>query len=202
MKRKKGRRDVQPAPGDLAVVHALLDTFDRRTGRDELKSPRALASWLAGHGLLAAGVELDAGDLERVRRIRQGWRSLLAGSGDEDELLRTLNEATGPAAFRAWHRAGGVIRFEPQAGGLDGALARLVSIVSRAQADATWELLKVCASPACRRVFYDRSTNHSGKWCRTRCGNRISSREAKRRERLLFRQYQAEQRRLRAGPGR
>lgn len=197
MKRKKSRREVQRAPGDLAVVHALLDTVDREAGRDAWKSPRALADWLAGHGLLAAGVELGAADLERLRRLRQGWRSLLAGSGDEEEVLRTLNEATAPAAFRAWHRAGGVIRYESRADGIDGAIARLVSIVSRAQTDETWGLLKICASPECRRVFYDRSTNHSAKWCRTRCGNRISSRESKRRERLLRRQYQERLNRLR-----
>ncbi len=202
MKRRKSRKDLKPAPGDLAVVQALLNTVDAKTGRDELKSPRALADWLVSHELLAAGVELDAADRERVHRLRQGWRSLLAGSGDEDEILEALDEATAAAAFRARNAAGGAIRFESKVGGLAGALARLLLIAKQAQAAGTWELLKVCPSPECRTVFYDRSTNHSGKWCSTRCGNRIASREAKRRDRLERRQYEAGRRRFRARPGR
>ena len=54
VKRKKGRKELQPAPGDLGIVHALLNTVNRKSGKDELESPRAVADWLARHGLLAA----------------------------------------------------------------------------------------------------------------------------------------------------
>ncbi len=195
MRRKlKGVKDLTPAPGELRLVQAFVNTVDREAGTDELATPRALADWLARHGLLAPGTELDAADRQRARAVREGWRSLLAGSMTE-ESAEALDQATAAALLRARHGVDGVVRLEPAVAGLDAALGRLLVIVSRAQNDPGWQRLKVCASPSCRAIFYDRSPNHSARWCRPRCGNRASSKASKKRRRRAERQAHEAKRR-------
>ncbi len=193
MKRKdKGARDLPPAPGDLRLVQAFVNTADREAGTDDLASSRALADWLARHGLLPPGTELSEADRQRVTEVREGWRSMAAGTLSEADAA-ALDRATEAAALlRGRHVPGGghpgggptsYVRIEPTAVGLDGALARLLAIILQAQNDGIWHRLKVCASPTCRALFYDRSSNHSARWCRPRCGNRLSSKASKRRMR-------------------
>lgn len=73
---------------------------------------------------------------------------------------------------------------EPDIGGVDGALARLLAIVPVAQADGSWRWLKICRNDACGRAFYDTSKNHSGAWCAMgACGNRLNARASRARRR-------------------
>jgi predicted RNA-binding Zn ribbon-like protein len=45
--------------------------------------------------------------------------------------------------------------------------------VFAAMGDDDWERLKLCGSRTCRWAFFDRSRNHSSRWCRmASCGNR------------------------------
>ncbi len=185
---------MTPAPGELGLVQAFVNTADRDAGTDDLASPRALADWLARHGLLPPGTELTAADLERAVEVREGWRSLASGSLSEDRAA-ALDRATAAALLRGRHGTDGRVRLEPADAGLDGALGRLLAIVSQAQADGSWRWLKVCASPTCRALFYDRSANHSRRWCRPRCGNRLSSKTSKRRTRSSFRKAHEAKRR-------
>ena len=183
MKRRPGARDLKPAPGDLRLVQAFLNTLDREAGTDELASPRGLGDWLARQELLPAGSELDAADLQRVLAIRQGWHALISGAANTQEIIETLDDATAGAALRGRYGPGGVTYLQPAASGLDAVLGRLQLIAHEAQADDQWRLLKVCANPACRAVFYDYATNRSTRWCRTRCGNRLSARASRQRKR-------------------
>ncbi|NEC48446.1 CGNR zinc finger domain-containing protein, partial [Actinospica acidiphila] len=51
-----------------------------------------------------------------------------------------------------------------------------------AQADGTWQRLKLCREPACRSAFYDRSRNNSGVWHDVRrCGNAANLRASRAR---------------------
>ncbi len=186
-RQRKGTRDLPPAPGELRLIQAFVNTVDRRSESDELASPRALADWLADQGLRAAGTETDADGHERTLAVREAWRSMIAGAAS-DEVAETLDRALAAALLCGRHRADGTVRLEAAAEGLDGALARLLAVASAAQADGGWQRLKICASADCRVVFYDRSSNRSGRWCRPRCGNRHSSRLSKRRSRHLRRQ--------------
>ncbi|MCP3961751.1 MAG: CGNR zinc finger domain-containing protein [bacterium] len=193
-RKKKGPADLPPAPGELRLVQAFVNTVDREAKKDELASPRALAEWLARHGLLAPGTELSAADLTRATEVREGWRSVIAGQSNE-QVAETLDRATESALLRGRHEPGGRMRLEPAAGGIDGALGRLLLIVSRTQDDGTWERLKVCASSICRVVFYDRSSNRSKRWCRPSCGNRLSSLASKRHSRGIRRREREAKRR-------
>ena len=195
MKRdQQGAQDLKPAPGRLSLVQTFLNTADREVGRDELASPRALADWLARHGLLPPGTELDEADRRRVVAVREAWRTMLGGS-PTPKAIETLNAATETALLRPRYDADGLIRLEPVAGGVDGVLGRLLAIALRAQIDGRWQRLKACASPTCQAAFYDRSNNQSARWCRPRCGNRFSSKASKRRSRRSQRKDREAQRR-------
>jgi predicted RNA-binding Zn ribbon-like protein len=67
---------------------------------------------------------------------------------------------------------------QPRAGGVDGALGRLLVTIADAQRDGTWSRLKACPADDCQMAFYDRSRNHSAVWCDMKvCGNRHKVRE-------------------------
>jgi predicted RNA-binding Zn ribbon-like protein len=79
---------------------------------------------------------------------------------------------------------GGPTRLEPEAGGVDAALGRIVAAVHAAIAEGTWPRLKACERRSCSWAFYDRSKNRSGHWCSMAgCGAREKSRRAYRRRR-------------------
>src|SRR5229473_1460263 len=52
-----------------------------------------------------------------------------------------------------------------EAGGVAGAMGRMVAALFAAVGDADWSRLKLCGSQRCRWAFYDRSRNHSSRWC-------------------------------------
>jgi predicted RNA-binding Zn ribbon-like protein len=70
-------------------------------------------------------------------------------------------------------------------GGVDGALGRMVAVAFLADLDGSWGHLKECAGEGCRSVFFDRSKNHSGRWCSmSNCGNRAKVRAWRERRRV------------------
>jgi predicted RNA-binding Zn ribbon-like protein len=72
----------------------------------------------------------------------------------------------------------------PSEGGVEGALGRLVAIAFLSDLDGTWVFLKECAGEGCSAVFFDRSKNHSGRWCSMSvCGNRAKVRAWRERQR-------------------
>ena len=76
-------------------------------------------------------------------------------------------------------------RLEPAAGGVDGALGRLLVIVARAMQEGTWPRLKVCLADTCQWAYYDNSRNRSAVWCDMRvCGNRQKVRSFRERQQL------------------
>lgn len=183
MKRKELK--IEPAPGGLRLVTDFVNTADLRSGKDVWPNPEALATWLAGEGLLPAGSELSEADLERAVVVREGLRALARshnGAGLNVAAVRELDRAVASSSLRLRFDDEGAMSFEPVAGGLDAALARLLSFVDEAQHLGHWRRLKGCANDACRKAFYDHSRNRSGKWCsKRRCGNEINSRLYRRR---------------------
>jgi predicted RNA-binding Zn ribbon-like protein len=56
-------------------------------------------------------------------------------------------------------------------------MGRLVAALYSAMQDESWERLKLCTDDDCRWVFFDRSKNHSSRWCSMEsCGNRAKAR--------------------------
>jgi predicted RNA-binding Zn ribbon-like protein len=173
----------EPAPGDLAVVQAFVNTLDSDDGFQQfelLDQPADLERWLRDRGLLERGVRLGAADLRRAIELRQALRSLLLtnnGAPLDPQAVEALNRAAGRAhsSFRFDDAASAEL--VPAVRGLDGAIARLLAFVAAAMADGTWRRLKACRNPTCEWAFYDRSRNRSSRWCTmSECGNRAKAR--------------------------
>lgn len=153
---KKIPLQLKPAPGGLQIVVDFINTLDHRQEIEQLSSPRSLAAWLAGQGLVDAVLELSDADLQRVVDAREGLRALLwanNGAAVDAESVRRLDRAAGSALIRVRFADDGEMSDEPAAGDLDRALGRLVGLVYRARHDGSWPRLKACFDGACRKVL-------------------------------------------------
>jgi predicted RNA-binding Zn ribbon-like protein len=160
-------------------VQAFVNTVDFENGVEELTDPAALEGALAGLGLLEGNRRLGPTDLEQALRVREALRALLLGNNGvavERATLETLEEATRRGRLAVRFGDDGRTALLPDAGGLDGALGRIVGVVHTAMADGTWPRLKACPRHICRWVFYDRSKNRASRWCAMSvCGNRVKT---------------------------
>jgi predicted RNA-binding Zn ribbon-like protein len=177
----------QPAPGDLALVQRFINTLDIEASTDELSSPEGLSQWLAAHELIAADAHVDADDLNRARGLRESLRVLLDanhGAAPSHEAIDAFNEQAARLPLHVRADPPGRLALEPAAGGVDGALGRLLAIAYTAAIDGTWSRLKVCPADTCRWAFYDHSKNRSSTWCSMAvCGNRAKVRAYQQRRR-------------------
>jgi predicted RNA-binding Zn ribbon-like protein len=183
------------APGELERVRRFVNT--RQVGRvtDRLSDPSALAAWLEQEGLAPAATRATRADLARAVALREALRAILlahnAGPGPgpgpgpgraaADAALadarRALDEAAARARLRVRFGDDGSALLAPEAGGVSGALGRLVATVHDSIAQGTWTRLKVCRDPECEWAFYDHTKNRSGAWCSMEgCGNRAKAR--------------------------
>jgi predicted RNA-binding Zn ribbon-like protein len=174
-----------PAPGELERVRRFVNTWDEEDQTDAIASPAALAEWLAGEGLLDARERATAADLRRTHAVREALRATLR-SHHGDELAAdapdVLCEASRRARLEVRFGEDGSSRLEPAAGGVDGAIGRLLTIAHEAEHDNTWQRLKICPAEDCQWAFYDESRNRSAVWCSMRvCGNRHKVREYRER---------------------
>ncbi len=172
----------QDAPGDLELVREFVNTVDLEQGEEQLSSPAGLASWLAGHGLAPAELLVSAADLRRAIELREALRAVLfshnGGGPAPAGAYQTLDDAVCRARVRLrFHERGPAAALESEAGGVDGALGQILTIVHTAIAQGTWSCLKACREHSCEWAFYDHTKNHSGAWCNMgACGNRAKAR--------------------------
>jgi predicted RNA-binding Zn ribbon-like protein len=175
-----------PAPGPLRVIQLFVNTNDLETGPDLLPDAAALRAWLLDRGLLGADEPVSGDDHARAIALREAIRELVsahAGLPHDEAASEIVNEAGRRADLRPVLEDPAT-RFEPSAGGVDGALGRIVAAIHAAIAEGTWERLKACERDVCRWAFYDHSKNRSGHWCSMAvCGSREKNRRAYRRRR-------------------
>jgi predicted RNA-binding Zn ribbon-like protein len=175
----EGKR--QDAPGELELVRAFVNTRELGEGTEQLGSGAALRSWLADHELIAPTARITRDDLRQAIELREALRSVLLAHTERSELpaavFGTLDDAACRARLQLRFDADGNATLEPEAGGLAGALGRLLAIVHDAIARGTWTRLKACRDPTCAWAFYDHTKNRSGSWCTMDvCGNRSKAR--------------------------
>jgi predicted RNA-binding Zn ribbon-like protein len=172
--------DREKATGDLGLVQAFVNTVDLQDGPEELSDPNTLKAWLVAKGLLDGAQPVDASDLKHAIALREAIRSVIgANSGSKvyPVDIATLNEAAAASGLRMRFGVDGKPRLEPEATGVVGAMARIVAAMYAAMEGEDWWRLKLCSSQACRWAFYDRSKNHSSRWCAmASCGNREKAR--------------------------
>jgi predicted RNA-binding Zn ribbon-like protein len=168
------------APGALSLVRAYVNTVDLRRGFEELADQDRLGAWLVAHRLMEPAEPVTDADLKHAIAVREAIRGVIgANSGGRvyPVDVATLNQAAAASRLRARFGAEGRARVEPEAGGVAGAMGRVVAAVVTAMAESDWRRLKVCGDATCRRAFYDGSRNRSSRWCTmAKCGNRDKAR--------------------------
>jgi predicted RNA-binding Zn ribbon-like protein len=183
------------APMPLLLVQAYVDTVDRDLGTDVFARPDEARDWLAGAGLRVPDPDrpgpdgLDfAEDLRLARETRESIRALIGRNTDGGPLSQTdlapLEKVLGEAQPQLDVTADGLVRQGPvlPARTLADGLLALLLIIRDAQADGTWDRLKLCGNPDCRWAFYDRSHSRRGAWCdMATCGNRLKNRNLRAR---------------------
>jgi len=177
--------DRDNATGVVGLVQAYVNTVDIQDGPEELSDRNALERWLVAHGLMESGQEVSDADLKNAIAVREAIRGVIGANTGATIYpldIATLNGAAAASRLRARFGADGKARLEPEAGGVAGAMGRLVATVFTAMADDDWSRLKLCGSSTCRWAFYDRSRNHSSRWCAmASCGNRQKARRFRQR---------------------
>lgn len=170
----------ETASGELGLVQAFVNTVDLQEGPEELTDPNTLKAWLVAKGLMDEAQTVNEADLKHAIALREAMRGVIganSGSPVYPVDLATLNEAATASKLRMRFGADGGARLEPEIPGPVGAMGRLVATLYSAMQDERWMRLKLCGSSACRWAFYDRSKNHSSRWCTmASCGNREKAR--------------------------
>jgi predicted RNA-binding Zn ribbon-like protein len=189
------------APMPLLLVQAFVDTLDRDLGTDILAGREEARTWLADVGLRVPGPQepqnpgqLDPGfanDLRLAREARASIQALIGRNTSHERLtpddLAPLEQVLAEAQPRLEVAVDGRVRLGPDprtlpARTLADGLLGLLLIIRDAQADGSWDRLKLCGNPDCRWAFYDRSHSRRGAWCdMASCGNRLKNRNLRAR---------------------
>jgi predicted RNA-binding Zn ribbon-like protein len=179
MKPKPTLHEHKTAPGELALVHAFLNTWHADGPRERWENPERLRDWLAKRALIPQSTPVSQMEFDSMRCLRDGLRQLIAASGAKmpRAQLDKLNKLARDAHLVVHFDADGKPRLMPEDAGMQVAMARIFASVSVGQFEGTWSRLKLCRNIECQRVFYDTSKNHSAVWCSSqRCGNRMNAR--------------------------
>lgn len=172
--------DRETAAGELGLVQAFVNSVDLQDGPEQLTDPNSLKAWLVAHGLLESSAEVSESDLNHAIALREAMRGVIGGNSGSRVYpldVGTLNEAAAASRIRMRFGGNGRPRLEPEADGAVGAMGRLVAALYTGMQDESWPRLKLCGSGSCRWAFFDRSKNHSSRWCTmASCGNRAKAR--------------------------
>jgi predicted RNA-binding Zn ribbon-like protein len=178
------------APPPLLLVQAFVNTLDLDLRTDVLAHADEARAWLADAGLRDLGqADTDfAADLQLARDVRESLRAMIAhntkGKPLAEAELRPLEQVTQQAKPRLEVTADGEVRLGTRtpAQRLADGLAGLLLTIRDAQADGSWDRLKLCGDPDCLWAFYDRSHSRRGAWCEmASCGNKLKNRNLRAR---------------------
>src|SRR2546429_197417 len=178
------------APPPLLLVQAYVNTLDLDLRTDILAHADEARAWLADAGLRDLAQPGITADLELARAFRESLRAMIARNSGGPPLteagLRSLEQVTSEAAPRLEVTAECQVELEctedEDAQRLVDGLAGLLLTIRDAQADGSWNRMKLCGNPDCLWAFYDRSHSRQGAWCdMASCGNRLKNRNLRAR---------------------
>jgi predicted RNA-binding Zn ribbon-like protein len=176
------------APPSLLPVQAFVDTLDLDLQTDVLAHSDEALAWLADAGLREQDQPGSDTDLRLAREVRESLRAMIGRNTGGPPLteaeLRPLEQVTSQATLRLQVSAAGRVGLGTGGGPgrLADGLAGLLLAVRDAQADGSWDRLKLCGNPDCRWAFYDGSRSRQGAWCEmASCGNRLKNRSLRAR---------------------
>jgi predicted RNA-binding Zn ribbon-like protein len=164
------------APGELALVHAFLNTWHADGPRERFDSPERMRDWLAKRSLISRTDTVSRREFELIRQLRTALRAMIADArgGTKREELNTLMQK---ALLVVQFDLNGRPTLAPARSGVQGAIARILAAIVAGEAEGNRQRLKVCRNVDCQRVFYDTSKNRSAVWCSSQlCGNRMAAR--------------------------
>jgi predicted RNA-binding Zn ribbon-like protein len=177
--------DRETASGEIGLIQAFVNTVDLQDGPELLADENGLHDWLVANGLMHSEATVTADDFRHGIAVREAMRAVIGGNSGQPVYpvdLATLNRAATASRPRVRFGSGGKARLEPEATGVVGALGRLVLTLYSAMQSPDWNRLKLCGSDSCRWAFFDRSKNHSSRWCKmASCGNREKARRFRKR---------------------
>jgi predicted RNA-binding Zn ribbon-like protein len=178
-----------PAPPPLDLVQDFVNTEIAVWAVDDIATPEQLTGWLRSRGLLAHSADADPSAFVRARALRRVLRELgrrnAHGSAPDEPLRAEFASIAAETRLRFGLDEHGHVGIEPDAEGVDGALAEILARVFEAQASGTWRRLKSCPGPHCGWLFYDGSRNVSSRWCSMSiCGNRTKTAAYRRRRKV------------------
>ncbi len=179
-----GREDPTPAPGELELVRLFLSLHDHAAsdGTTLEPGPSAIAWWLRSTELIGGDVVVSDADVTWAQAIRDALVDKVRqnmGATPGADTDRCLNDAAAETGLRPRFDEP---RLVPTVDGVRGAIGHLLGVAFLAELDGSWHRFRLCADPSCTTVFYDRSKNHSAKWCSMQtCGNRNKVRAFRRR---------------------
>ncbi|MBT2530026.1 CGNR zinc finger domain-containing protein [Streptomyces sp. ISL-99] len=157
--------DRAPAPGELALVEALVNTLDVETGADSLDTEA---------GRTAFG--LAETDVPAARELREALRAACLAHAGHDVSTAPLDRLLAAAPLLVTVDGAGAASLRPAD---PGALAsRVAAAIATASADGTWLRLKACEAEDCLWAYYDRSPAGRSRWCTMAvCGSRAKMRK-------------------------
>jgi predicted RNA-binding Zn ribbon-like protein len=169
-------------------VQDFVNTEVQVWAQDDIGTPDELAAWLRARRLLVGGGSVDAESFLRVRSLRTLLRELARRNVDREAGLdpayrQEFEGVVSGARLRVVLDDRGALQLEPDADGVDGALARILARVLEAEATGAWRRMKSCPGAHCGWLFYDASRNASSTWCSMSiCGNRAKTAAYRRRQ--------------------
>jgi predicted RNA-binding Zn ribbon-like protein len=177
------------APGDLELVQRFMNLHEHLPGQEsDLPPSREMVErFLKERGVLGQDEAFTDADRDTAIALSEALHAKVRTNHGEpiaDSEIAVIDSLAQRAGLHPHFGREGP-HLVPSEGGVDGALGRLVAIAFLADLDGSWGHLKECAGEGCRSVFYDRSKNHSGRWCSmSNCGNRAKVRAWRERQRI------------------
>lgn len=180
--------NTAPAPGELELVQRFMNLHEHGPGAagDLPPSRELIEDFLRRQGLLDDDTPFTEADRDAALELHRALHAKVrtsGGAGLADGDVAAIEQAVRRAGLHPHFGSGGP-DLVPTERGVAGALGRIVAVAFLADLEGTWEGLKGCAGDDCNAVFFDRSKNHSGRWCSmSTCGNRAKVRAWRERRR-------------------
>lgn len=175
------RTGSPPAPDNLFLLEAFLNTWSDELGIEDLDSAKSTEAWLKGAGLWSGSKHLTKEQHQKIVAFRNSLRTWILDAG----ASAPLNHTTSKVTFHAQFMEGGDIRFSPTGDVYQQFVGTLIQLISSSQHNGTWARFKCCELQTCGWAFYDSTRSRTRRWCSMKtCGSRHKAREYYKRKRM------------------
>jgi predicted RNA-binding Zn ribbon-like protein len=185
--------DKYSVPSELAALYDFVNSVDlrcyreqgaRHTPSDALASRAEAQAWMRAHDLLAPRHFLSRDEHRSALALRQALRAFLGAAPAERSQNSDIGKGleTAAAAFPLLlTTAQNGLALSPKGA---NQLGRVLTELNRLAEIGQLDRLKMCESPECHWVFFDRTKPANRRWCSSnRCGNRQKVRAFRERHR-------------------